>query len=50
MNDHDTGLVSDDRTAPPASRGERGRMRACDADRDRVVERLNTAYSTMPMH
>jgi len=45
MNDHDTGLVSDDRAAPPASRGERGRMRAGDADRDRVVERLNTAYS-----
>jgi len=45
MNDHDTGLVSDNRAAPPASRGERGRMRACDADRDRVVERLNAAYS-----
>jgi hypothetical protein len=25
--------------------GERAEMRACDADRDRVVERLNVAYS-----
>ena len=25
--------------------GERAKMRACDADRDRVVERLNIAYS-----
>ncbi len=29
----------------PAAGGERGRMRAADADRDRVVEFLNTAYS-----
>jgi DUF1707 SHOCT-like domain/Domain of unknown function (DUF4190) len=28
-----------------AAGGERGRMRACDADRDRVVEFLNVAYS-----
>jgi Domain of unknown function (DUF1707) len=25
--------------------GERAKMRACDADRDRVVERLNVAYT-----
>ena len=37
MNDHDI--------APLASYGERGRMRACDADRDRAVEFLNLAYS-----
>lgn len=29
----------------PAAGGERGRMRAADADRDRVVEFLSTAYS-----
>ncbi len=29
----------------PGAGGERGRLRAADADRDRVVEFLNTAYS-----
>jgi hypothetical protein len=29
----------------PATDGGRGTMRACDADRDRVLEYLNTAYS-----
>ena len=37
--------MGDDGTAPLASHGERGRMRASDADRDRVVELLNVAYS-----
>jgi hypothetical protein len=37
--------MSDDGTPPLASYGERGRMRACDTDRDRVVEFLNVAYS-----
>ena len=33
------------RTRALAAGGERGKMRAADADRDRVVELLNTAYS-----
>jgi len=33
------------RTRAPASGGERGKMRAADADRDRVVDLLNTAYT-----
>ena len=37
MNDHDT--------VPLAAGRERGKMRACDADRNRVVEHLNVAYS-----
>jgi Domain of unknown function (DUF1707) len=37
MNDNDTSLL--------IAGGERGKMRACDADRDRVVELLNAAYS-----
>jgi len=37
--------MSDDGTPPLASYGERGKMRACDADRDCVVELLNVAYS-----
>jgi hypothetical protein len=35
MNDNDTSLL--------VAGGERGKMRACDADRDRVVELLNVA-------
>jgi hypothetical protein len=45
MNDDDTTLIRGNDTPPPADRGERGRMRACDADRDHVVELLNVAYS-----
>ncbi len=45
MTDDDTALVRDDRDAPPARRGERGRMRASDADRDRAVELLNEAFT-----
>jgi hypothetical protein len=37
MNDNDTPLL--------LAAGGRGKMRACDADRDRVVEHLNVAYS-----
>jgi Domain of unknown function (DUF1707)/Domain of unknown function (DUF4190) len=37
MNDHDTKAL--------ANYGERGEMRASDADRDRVAELLNVAYS-----
>ena len=33
------------RTQAPAAGGEPGKMRAADADRDRVAERLNIAYS-----
>ena len=33
------------RTRAFAAGGERGKMRACDADRDRVVEFLNMAYT-----
>jgi Domain of unknown function (DUF1707)/Domain of unknown function (DUF4190) len=42
MNDHDTALIRDNGTPPL---GERGKMRACDSDRDRVAELLNVAYS-----
>lgn len=45
MNDDDTALIRDNRSVLPASHGERGRMRASDADRDCVVEVLNAAYS-----
>ena len=38
-------IQSAGRTAASATGGERGRMRASDADRDRVVELLNVAYS-----
>jgi len=38
-------LQSAGRTRAFAAGGERGKMRAADADRDRVVEFLNTAYS-----
>jgi hypothetical protein len=37
--------MSDDGTPLLASHGERGKMRACDADRDRVAEVLGVAYS-----
>ena len=51
--DHERGLrtsvpraiQSAGRTRAFAAGGERGKMRAADADRDRVVESLNTAYS-----
>ena len=45
MNDGDTTLIRASDTPPPADHGERGKMRACDADRDRVVEFLSLAYS-----
>jgi hypothetical protein len=45
MNDDDTTLIPANDTPPLAHRGERGKMRASDSDRDRVVERLNVAYS-----
>ena len=38
-------IQSAGRTRPLAAGGERETMRAADADRDRVVELLNTAYS-----
>ena len=38
-------IQSSGRTRTLAAGGERGKMRAADADRDRVVEFLNTAYS-----
>ena len=38
-------IQSAGRTWAFAAGGERGKMRAADADRDRVVEFLNTAYS-----
>jgi Domain of unknown function (DUF1707)/Domain of unknown function (DUF4190) len=44
MNDDDTAFIGDDRRALPVIRSERGKMRACDSDRDRVVELLNAAY------
>jgi Domain of unknown function (DUF1707)/Domain of unknown function (DUF4190) len=37
--------MSDQGTPPLARYGERGNMRACDADRDRVAELLGVAYS-----
>jgi DUF1707 SHOCT-like domain/Domain of unknown function (DUF4190) len=61
MNDDDTPPLAGHEHGPPATaprviqsagrtralaaRGERGKMRAADADRDRVVEILNMAYS-----
>ncbi|HTX29628.1 MAG TPA: DUF1707 and DUF4190 domain-containing protein [Streptosporangiaceae bacterium] len=45
MNADDTALIRDDGASLRAGRGERGKMRASDADRDRVAERLNVAYS-----
>jgi hypothetical protein len=50
MNDEDTTVIRDNDTPPLASQafahdGGWGKMRACDADRDRVVEFLNVAYS-----
>ena len=45
MNNDDTRLISVNDTPPLAHRGERGKMRAADTDRDRVVEFLNVAYS-----
>ena len=49
MNDEDTTVIRDSGTPPPAAQafapgGGWGKMRACDADRDRVVEFLNVAY------
>ena len=43
MNDEDTTLVPGHGTPPLSAR--RGKMRAADADRDRVIEFLNVAYS-----
>jgi Domain of unknown function (DUF1707)/Domain of unknown function (DUF4190) len=37
--------MSDQGTPPLARYGERGNMRACDADRDRLAELLGVAYS-----
>ena len=37
--------MNDNATPQLAAGGERGKMRACDADRDRVVEWLSLAYS-----
>ena len=45
MNNDDTRLISVNDTPPLAHRGERGKMRASDSDRDRVVEVLNVAFS-----
>jgi hypothetical protein len=45
MNDDDTTLIPANDTPPLTHRGERGKMRASDSDRDRVVELLNVAYS-----
>lgn len=44
MNDNDTMLVPASDTPAFAADGQRGKMRAADADRDRVAELLNTAY------
>jgi hypothetical protein len=44
MND-DTPPLADKLQRAPAAGTERGKMRAADADRDRVVGFLNTAYS-----
>jgi len=38
-------IQSVERTRASASGGERGKMRAADADRDRVADLLNTAYA-----
>ena len=52
LADHERGRTTVPRviqsvglTRASATGGERGKMRACDADRDRVVELLNVAYS-----
>ena len=45
MNDDDIGLISAEHISPLAHRGEQGKMRASDSDRDRVVEILTVAYS-----
>ena len=45
MNDDDITLIPANDTPPLAYRGERGKMRASDSDRDRVVELLNVASS-----
>ena len=45
MNDLDTPPLADKLQRAPAAATERGKMRAADADRDRVVGFLNTAYS-----
>jgi len=45
MNADDTRLISADYTSPLAHRGEPGKMRASDSDRDGVVELLTVAYS-----
>jgi Domain of unknown function (DUF1707)/Domain of unknown function (DUF4190) len=37
--------MNDDDTLPSVPGGERGKLRACDADRDRVAELLGVAYS-----
>ena len=45
MNDNDTTGIPGNDILPLAAGAERAKMRAADADRDRVVEFLNTAYS-----
>ena len=45
MNDDDATPMSANVGPPLAYRGERGKMRASDSDRDRVVELLNVAFS-----
>jgi hypothetical protein len=45
MNDDGTTLIPDTGTPPLADRGEPGKMRASDSDRDRVADLLNVAYS-----
>ena len=45
MNDDDIRLISAGHISPLAHRGELGKMRASDSDRDRVVELLTVAYS-----
>jgi Domain of unknown function (DUF1707)/Domain of unknown function (DUF4190) len=45
MNDDDATPLSANVSPPLAHRGERGKMRASDSDRDRVVELLNVAFS-----
>ena len=44
-NDSDTTLIPDNEDISLFAGGGPGQMRASDADRDCVVERLNTAYS-----
>jgi hypothetical protein len=45
MNDDDTTLIPANDTPPLVRRGEGGKMRASDADRDGVAGRLSVAYS-----